>query len=210
MSQSHDGKSPTEVIVGAGLQKFDLKLFLTTSHDRDAVSDRLLAVFSRWRGEEGEEIIDLQDYAHVPDGPGIVLVSKRWVLSVDWAAGRPGVLLSTRRRLQGSHDERFAQALQLLLEKAQRLLAEPEMQGAAQPNCGELQVTINDRVLFSGADEAESQLRGALESILDRVYGRGGFSMSRCDDAGGRLAYLVRAGSSDGLSVGGLLEKLNA
>ena len=110
------GTTPTDRLLNSGLQKFDVKINVSLKNgvDQDDVCDRLLAVFGRWRSEEGEEIVDLQDYSHVPEGPGIVLVSKRWVLSVDWRGEQPGLYLSTRRNLDGTTSERLAASLRLL------------------------------------------------------------------------------------------------
>ena len=73
------GPTISEQLAAAGLQRFDLKLHLDgpSDFDSDQADDALLAIFGEWRLEEGEEIIDLADYSHVPEGPGVLLISKR-------------------------------------------------------------------------------------------------------------------------------------
>ena len=67
------------------LQKINVKFGIDAAADADW--DALLNIFSRWRLEEGEEILDLADYSHVPEAPSIILVSKRWQLGVDFSRG---------------------------------------------------------------------------------------------------------------------------
>ncbi|MBI4460417.1 MAG: hypothetical protein HY648_10215, partial [Acidobacteria bacterium] len=48
--------------------------------------DPFIEIFGRWRKESHPaEWVDLADYAHVPRGPGIVLIGQRCNFSVDMA-----------------------------------------------------------------------------------------------------------------------------
>ncbi len=198
MSRPTDRQTPSDRILDEGLQKLDIKLPLRVKPGlgQDDVWDRLIAVFGRWRHDEGEDLIDLQDYAHVQHGPGIVLVSKRWVLSLDWRGGEPGVLLSTRRRLESTLPERFIQATRLLLEKAARLLSEPEMRDVGAPICGELSIAVNDRLLFPETDASDAALRPAVNALAAKLYAGAGCEIERVSPAG-RLSYRIRARGAD-------------
>ena len=172
---------------------------LANGVDHDTICDRLLAVFGRWRSEEGEDIVDLQDYSHVPQGPGIVLVSKRWVLSVDCRDGQPGLMISTRQNLDG--------AMRLLLEKGQRLLNEKDMQGAFTPQTGELEIALNDRLLLPNSSEIDDEIRPEVNALLGKLYGDAKCSLEKIGDSKERLAYRVRVeGTNGGLAP--LLAKL--
>ena len=210
MSTPTDRQSPSERILAEGLQKLDIKLYLTLAAGltQDEVWTRLIAVFGRWRHDEGEELVDLQDYAHVPNGPGIVLVSKRWVLSIDWSGGQPGVLLSTRRQLEGTLSERFVQATRLLLEKSLRLLAEEELKDVVKPRCGELSIAVNDRVLFPDADAADAELRPEVEKLVTKLYAGASCEIERASDSGSRLKYRARAQDTDALTLAELTARL--
>ncbi len=194
MQTPADRQSPSERLLAAGLQKFDIKLFVTVdeSLNEDDIWDRLITVFGRWRHDEGEELIDLQDYAHVPNGPGIVLVSKRWVLSLDCAEARPGILLSTRRGIEGKTSERFDHAMRLLVQKAARLVKENELKDVVTPRNGDLSITINDRVLFPNTDEADAEIRPQVEALLTRLYGTSPREIERTIDPRARLRYEIR------------------
>lgn len=208
MSTPTDRQTPSERLLARGLQKLDIKLPLAVERGmhQDGVSDRLIAVFGRWRHEEGEELVDLQDYAHVPDGPGIVLVSKRWILGIDWTGGEPGLLLSTRRGLEGALAERFAQAMRLLVEKATRLTKEEELKDVVKPRCRELSIAVNDRVLFPNTDETDAAIRPEVTALAERLYAGAPCEIERVNDSRARLSYRIRAREADALT----LEELSA
>ncbi|MBI4606133.1 MAG: hypothetical protein HY721_29555 [Planctomycetes bacterium] len=190
----------------SGIQKINVKLPLDAP--RAFENDVLLAIFGRWRLEQGEEIIDLADYAHVDHGPGCLLVSHRWHFGIDNSEGVPGLFFSTRKGLSGSPAERFAQAIRGLLEKGRRLLGEADFPQGVRPRCGELEVVLNDRLLAPNDDDADRDLRPALETVLARLYGQGAWSLERERDPGRRLAYRVRAKGAGGLELADLLQRL--
>ena len=191
-------------ITREGLQKIDVKIGLDVPAGFDF--DTLLEIFGRWRLEEGEGIIDLADYLHVPDGPGCLLVSHRWHFGIDRTGGVPGLFLSNRDGLEGTLEERYASAIRTTLEKGRRLLDEPSLSGlSARP--GDLQVAINDRVRVPNTDESDAEHRAALENVLGKMYGADEYTLERDADPAARLSYTVRA-SASGLSLGGIIEKV--
>src|SRR5258708_26249062 len=59
-----------------------------------------ILVFHRWiqRGGQPELLIDVADYAHVPAGPGVVLVGHEASYSLDNADNRLGLLYQRKER----------------------------------------------------------------------------------------------------------------
>ena len=51
-----------------------------------------IPVFHRWieRQDVDELLLDVHDYGHVPDGPGILLVAHEADYAFDLSGGRPG------------------------------------------------------------------------------------------------------------------------
>jgi hypothetical protein len=188
------------------LQKIDVKLPLDGHPGFDF--DVLLGIFGRWRVEQGEEIIDLADYLHVPEGPGCLLVSQRWHFGVDFSGGAPGLFFSNRKGLEGDMAARFSQVIRSLLEKGQRLLGERELLGRLRPRCSELEITVNDRVRAPNTDESDARLRPALAAVLDRVYGKGACEITRDSDPRLRLGWRVKARALGTASLRELLERL--
>jgi hypothetical protein len=186
--------SATEAYDQLGLQRINLKLGveLPAGSNADSISDQVLSVFGRWRLEEGEEILDLADYSHIPDGPGVVLVGHLWHFGIDWGYGRPGLYYASRRNLTGPLDQRLEQALTGLLEKSIRLLADDDMQPAPLPRCGDLQIQINDRLRHPNNAASEAEFRPAVEALVARIYG-GKAEIEPETDPGERLGWRVKA-----------------
>ena len=181
------------------LQKINVKFGIDAPADADW--DALLNIFSRWRLEEGEEILDLADYSHVPEAPSIILVSKRWQLGVDFsrgtgedrAGGWAGLLYASRKGLEGDLGARLRSVLVSALEKFQRLAGEKEFPRGVTILYGELDIAFNDRLLVPNNDEMDALVRPTVEEVLAALYGDEGCSVEREDDPGRRLAYCARA-----------------
>lgn len=191
----------------SGLQKINVKMAIDAPSDLDL--DVLLTIFGRWRLEEGEEVIDLADYAHVDQGPGCLLVSHRWQFGIDQGGGEVGLFYSTRKDLKGSLAERFAQAIRGLVTKSARLLAEEEFPRTAKASCGRLEVIANDRLLLPNTDASDAAVRPELDTTFGRLYGADSFQVERETDPSRRLGYKVLAKSASGLSLDDLEKRLS-
>ena len=110
------------------LQSFNVKIPLEPGARIDLA--RVLEVFHGWISNpaDGELLIDVADYRHVPAGPGVLLVGFEGDYSVDHAGNRPGLRYNRKAPLPGADEDRLLQALRaagrgcLRLEKE---LAEP-------------------------------------------------------------------------------------
>ena len=60
-------------------------------------------VFHRWIQERvcEEVLIDVADYRHVPDGPGVLLIAHEANYSLDMAEGRLGLLYNRKAAVGG-------------------------------------------------------------------------------------------------------------
>jgi hypothetical protein len=188
------------------LQKIDVRAGLEAPPGFDF--DALLAVFGRWRQEPDQEILDLADYLHVPTGPGCLLVSKRWHFGIDFES--PAALrlfFSTRKGLEGTLEDRIAEAIRQTLSKGARLVAEPELAGKVQVRGGEIELTINDRLIAPNTPEVDALVRPALARVLDRLWGENSYELARDARPAARLGYTAHARSSVP-DIGALLAKL--
>jgi hypothetical protein len=204
----------TASVTQTDLQKINVKFGIQCPDDTNW--DALLAVFGRWRLEEGEEIIDLADYAHVPEGPSVILVSKRWQFGVDFARGSGlgrdggwgGLFLSSRKGLSGDTASRIGGAARSCLEKSKRLLGERETPDGIELLCAELDVVFNDRVLVPNTDESDATMLPSVQSVATSLYGDGGYEIERDADPDRRLGYAIRASSA--IDVDAALARLGA
>ena len=93
------------------------------------VPDDYVPLFHGWiqrRALDGTPI-DVADYKHVPDGPGIMLIGHEADRSLDFGEGRAGVVYQRKREGEGTLEERFAAAA----EAADRIAADIEADPAA-------------------------------------------------------------------------------
>lgn len=136
-------------------KKLQLKLYA----EGDVELDKVVRVFHGWIRDHAldELLIDVADYQHVPNGPGIALIGHASDYFFDLGEGRPGLLYSRKR---DAPDAVLADALGRLLAAASLLEAE-----GVRFRTDELLVRVNDRL---ATDDFDS-VRGALAALLPRV-----------------------------------------
>ena len=130
------------------LQHVNVKL-LVQNHG-EASLEPLIPVFHGWiesRTAEDELLIDVADYSHVPAGPGVVLIGHEGNYSVDNTGNRLGVRYNRKAALDGSNQDRLAQATRAALTACRRLEAEPRLGGKFRFNGQDIEIFINDRLL---------------------------------------------------------------
>ena len=122
--------------------------------------DPFVTIFGRWRNEQHPaDWVDLADYAHLPRGPGIVLVGQRCSVAFDLADPGPGILYTARKGLTGSHAERLCSAFAWCLDLSKRLSTEPEFPQDVRLRTGMLELRFNDRLETPDTPETDAELR---------------------------------------------------
>ena len=89
--------------------KLQLKIYLTPETARTLDVEAVIPVFHRWIKQRAlpELTIDVANYRHVPQGPGVVLIGHGSDYFLDEGEGRPG-LLHNRKRAGLAPAERLA------------------------------------------------------------------------------------------------------
>lgn len=188
-------------------EKLHIKFFAKTGADFDI--EAIVPVFHRFIREHAfdELMIDVADYKHVKNGPGIVLIGDANDYYFDEGEGRRGLLFSRKRHgsaPDGRLREGFARAL-----RASKLLEEaPELAGRVSFVTDEILVRLPDRLRAPNDDAGFAQAAQELSPLLDKLYGAGAFSISRGPAPPAALELRVKASSSPAL--GALLSALGA
>jgi hypothetical protein len=177
------------------------KFFLA---DPDALDpEALIAVFHRWIRErrigEGKLLIDVADYRHVPDGPGVMIIAHEGHYAVDSADGRPGLQFAAKRDPLGSAAERLRAGLRDALEACRALQDEPEL-GGLRFRTDALQVRALSRRTAPNTDATFEALRPAIEEVLGALYDGAEITLARRDDPRGPLTVDVTTGAAPPLS----------
>jgi len=188
------------------MQHVNVKLFLK---DAEAANlEPLIPVFHSWiERQNGDELlIDVADYTHVPAGPGVVLIGHEGNYSVDNAGNRLGVRYNRKAALEGSNEDRLAQAARAALTACQRLEAEPRLGGKFRFNGQDLEIFINDRLLAPN-DAATRETADAGFRLFFRKLFRGQeYSLSYGTDP--RSLFTARVKAARPFSATELLEAL--
>ncbi len=188
------------------LQHANVKLLLQNS--AEAALEPLIPVFHSWiENQNGDGLlIDVADYAHVPAGPGVVLIGHEGNFSVDNADNRLGIRYNRKAVLEGSNQEKLAQATRAALRACQRLQAEPRLGGKFSFNGQDLEIFINDRLLAPNNAATREAFEAELKPFLQKLLGGVEYSISHAKDPRSLFAVNVKAARL--FSVEELLEAL--
>jgi hypothetical protein len=153
-----------------------------------------IPLFHRWIQQSllDELLIDVGDYSHVPNGPGIVLVGLDGNYGVDETGGRRGLLYYLKRPLERSVEAQLEVACRRALN-ACRLLEQDEAAGGIRFATGELQFIANDRLEAPNTDETFAALEPLLRSLATRLFPGADVAFERETDPRERFAVTLKS-----------------
>jgi hypothetical protein len=153
-------------------------------------------------------LVDVADYAHVPDGPGVMLIGHEVDYGIDQSGGRAG-LLTTRKRCA---DVPLPEALRDTLRRALRAVAAIEADDATDLRFATAAVTLQfiDRLATPNDAAAYEAVRGEVAALADRLYGPGRARIERQHADDPRRVLTVCVASDEAADAGALLERLAA
>ena len=180
--------------------------FFTTSPESGADLQPFIALFHRFIQQASVEglLLDVADYAHVPNGPGVVLIGHEVDYAIDSGGGRTG-LLTVRKR---AGDLPLAELLVDVLSKAVGAVQAIEAEGSVKIRFAldRVQIQILDR-LFAGNDDAGYEIaRADVEAVASQVFGVASLSRGAMDD--NREPLTLEVVASQPADVKTLLDRL--
>ncbi len=170
----------------------------------------VLGLFHRFIQQKSLEglLIDVADYAHVPEGPGVVLIGHEVDYGLDLAGGRAG-LLTTRKRAAGLPLE---EVLRDTLRKALLAVVAIERDGSTGLHfeTGALEIQLVDRLAAPNSPEAFEAARAEIAPLLASLYGGSAPEIRRAHAEDGRRALALAVAVRDALAAEELLGRLGA
>jgi hypothetical protein len=164
--------------------KLQLKIFAEPK--AHAAPEAFIPVLHRWIKEHvlAELMIDVANYAHVPKGPGVVLIGHTGDYFIDESEGRLGLLYS-RKRGRPNADSPVEDLFRRTLHAASLLEKDPAFATAEtklrfSPN--ELLFRINDRLTAPANDATFAAVKPELEAVARKLFD-GPFELTRVGDA---------------------------
>jgi hypothetical protein len=152
--------------------RLQLKIFVTPETAAAVEVDAFIPVFHRWIKEKvlPELLIDVANYAHVPEGPGVALIGHGSDYFADLGEARLG-LLHSRKRSGPPAAERLSDLARRTLHVAALLEREPSLGGRVRFATDELLFRVNDRLLAPAGEETLAALRPELEAFGASLFG---------------------------------------
>ncbi len=173
------------------MQHVNIKIFASKA-DIDLVD--AIAVFHRWIQDNvvPELLIDVADYKHVPDGPGIMLIGHQADYSLDETGGRLGLLYNRKTAVEGDDQTVLRQAFDAALSAAKRLEEEPPFAGKLRFDDGEFEVIVNDRLLAPNTDATWHSLSPEIDCFAAGLFGEGNYTLVHKGEPRERFIAAVR------------------
>ncbi len=186
----------TATVSSLDLHRIGVKVFA-----RDPVRvelEKAVPVFHRWIQEHRVPgiLVDVADYGHLPESPGVVLVSHEANLALDRSEGPLGLLYTRKTTLEGAFPDRLRSVVRAALDACVKLEEEPEFAGSLAFGAGEILFLSNDRLALPNSEEAFATIRPALESVFGALYGGKATLTRDGSDRRRRLAVRVTGGGA--------------
>lgn len=121
-------------------------------------------------------LIDVADYKHVPNGPGIFLIGDEGDYSLEQVDGRFNLVYDRKRQTGGD----LSESIRILFETAQvageALKAESDLGVSVADEAAEL--TLLDRLQYPNSLEVFDEIRHSIAEGIATVYGNSNVKLS--------------------------------
>jgi hypothetical protein len=175
--------------------KLQVKVF-AESHD-GLTPETFIPIFHTWIKDHvlPDLLVDVANYAHVPKGPGVVLIGHEYDTFIDETAGRFGVLHNRKRGGAGAAD-RLADAFRRALHAAALLEADPAVSGKLKFSTDEFLVRVNDRLAAPNDEATFAALAPELEAFGKTLFA-GPVTLERAGDAKSLFSVTLSGAGAD-------------
>ena len=189
--------------VAVELQHINVKLLV--EHPDKVDLQAVVPVFHSWiQGQIFDELLlDVADYSHVPEGPGVVLIGHEADYALDNTDGRLGVRYSRKAPLAGSNRDRLVQATQAALKAARRLQQDLKLHFKGR----DIEIVVNDRLLAPNTDETRRAVEPDLRGFLGQLFIGAEYSLEYRSEP--RRLFGVSARAARELPLDELLQNLD-
>lgn len=132
----------------------------------------IVPVFQRWIQEHAVEgmLIDVVDYKHVQNGPGVILIADEGDYGYDLADGNIGLKYTRKRFLPDTLQDALRQTFQLAFIAAQHLEDEDGLDGV-EFDFSTAQISFLDRQYYPNTPETFEAIQAQLVKFLLSIYG---------------------------------------
>lgn len=184
--------------------------FFVTEPDRVDL-DAMIPVFHRWIQQAAVPgmLIDVADYRHMTNGPGVLLVGHDVDYGIDLGGGRAGLLHTSKRSSVDRLGERLADAFNAGLLACTLLSEDAALGGAILFHTDQVELTLMDRLAAPNQAATFDEFRGEIETFVGALYEGTSWSIER-DEEDERRCLTVRISAPGAPNVQTLMERARA
>jgi len=189
-------------------QQVNVKLLASKGPGVDL--EPLIPIFHGWiRDRVFEELLlDIADYRHVPEGPGVMVIGHQANYSVDNTDGRLGVRYNRKAALDGTNQDRLKQAARAALAAFQRLETAETLKGKLRFGGHDVEVFINDRALAPNGQATRAASQPEIDAFFRKLFGSAEYTLTY--EIEPRRLFGVRAKSNKTFTLAELLANLGS
>ncbi len=182
------------------LQHVNVKLLLEDAGQLDLSA--IVPIFHDWMRDQlwEELLLDIADYSHVYQGPGVVLIGHEGNYSVDNTDGRLGVRYNRKAALGGSNHDRLVQGTRAALNACRALGADPRLAGKVRFNGREIELFINDRLIAPNDEKSREAAASDFHNLFTGLFEKGEYALSFEEDSQRRLSATAKTSRAFGVA----------
>ena len=174
------------------LNRFCIKFFARPDADVDPAL--FIEIFHEWirlKKLKGV-LIDVADYRHVTNGPGIMLISHETNYAMDQHNGQLGVYAQRKLGEGETHKDRIVDLARAAAQFGSLLEADARVAGKITIEGGKFHYMANDRLHAPNTDETFAEIQADLTSAAAELYPGQTVSVTRLEnDPRDRLTAVI-------------------
>jgi len=176
----------------------------------DIAATELIPVFHRWIQEHAVPgvLIDVADYSHVHEGPGVMLIGHEGDYALDERGGRRGLVYWSKRGHERDLATRLQAVARAALAACERLAGEPELAGRLAFRGDALEVAARDRLAAPNSDATWRAFEPAVAVLATALYP--GLELSIARERDPKAPFAVTLEIAEPLDPNTLLTRLAA
>ena len=175
------------------LERFCVKFLTRPETNIDETT--FIEVFHEWirlRKLKGT-LIDVADYRHVPNGPGMMLITHEINYGMDRSSGQFGLLAQRKLGYETTQKERILGLVRSIAAFGALLESDRKVAGKLSLDGSKFFYIANDRLNAPNTEEAFTALKPDLEAAAAELYPSQTVSVSRLEnDLRARLTLIVQ------------------
>ena len=189
-------------------QRIAIKFFVEPDPRATVDLEPFIPMFHRFIQQGSVEglLVDVADYAHVRDGPGVILIGHDVDYGIDTTGGRAGLLVTRKR----CGELPLSEAVRDTLRKALIAIRAIEADGSGGLGFATdiFDLQLLDRLATPNDEDAFARVCAEVVPVVEKLWGDAGAELTRARARDARKPLAVTIAALEGRGVGAVLEAL--